>query len=218
MTNMQIARPPPVSDLAYQAMRDRIVAGEFEADRRLTEVAMAVQLGVSRTPIREAMARLALEGYLIATGSGYKVPTITAADVTNMSEVRELLEPAAARQAAINPADIGIADMKNAIEAEQWAHNAGNTDGFVSANLAYRAAWLKRATNPLLLEALAKAMLSLQLIRRRTMSDPDLRQYMLDSHHLLLAAIKQHDGELAARGQTMRVRGFHKLVMGRLFS
>ncbi len=214
---IQIQRPPAVKDLAYDALRERITRGDFAPDQRLTEVALALQLGVSRTPVREAMARLASEGYLAATDAGYRVPEISAADIGNMSEVRVLLEPQAARQAAANPDAAGIAAMGAAIEAEQRAHQADDADGFERANQAYRAAWLKRAHNPLLLEALAKAMRTLQLIRQRTASDAVLRQYMLESHRGLLDAIERRDADAAAAWQAERVRGFNALVLERLF-
>jgi DNA-binding GntR family transcriptional regulator len=216
-TRSIITKPPPVRDLAYEALRDLIARGEFQPNQRLTEVALALRLGVSRTPAREAMARLASEGYLVSGEGGFRIPIITADHIEKMSEVRELLEPEAARQAADNESSVGLLEMATAVADEAAAHEGHDTDGFVAANERYRSAWLKRSPNPLLLEALAKTMRSLMLIRRRTMQDAVLRAHILETHRGLLAAMQVHDGRRARRWQLERIRGFHRLIMVRLY-
>jgi DNA-binding GntR family transcriptional regulator len=215
--SMRIARPPGVADLAYDALRELLTRGELAPDEKLVEAEMTLRLGVSRTPVREALTRLAAEGFLTSTPSGFRVPTITAQDIRHMSQIRVLLEPEAARQAAANASDIGLVDMRAALKGEKRAHSARDTDEFVSANGRFRKAWLMRAENPMLLEALTKAMRSLQLIRRRTMADHVLRQYMIEAHRGLLARIEERDPQGAAAWQAERIRGFNGLVLERLY-
>lgn len=84
---------------AYDELKRSIVHGELKAGVRLTETGLTEMLGVSRTPIREALRRLCYEGYLIKS-NGYEVKKMTWRDVRDILEVRRALECEAARIAA----------------------------------------------------------------------------------------------------------------------
>ena len=73
----------------------------------------------------------------MATKHGYKVPEFTREDVLNVFEVRMLLEPMAARQAAENRTDIGLAEMQRAIDEEKAAHAKGTVPPFLRANVRF---------------------------------------------------------------------------------
>ncbi|GGL67658.1 GntR family transcriptional regulator [Wenxinia marina] len=86
---------------AAYALRRRIVSGELPGGTRLTEVALADDLAISRTPVREAMSRLAEEGLLVrARGGGFEVRSFTLRDALDAVELRGVLEGTAARRAA----------------------------------------------------------------------------------------------------------------------
>lgn len=84
---------------AYDELKRSIVHGELKTGVRLTETGLTEMLGVSRTPIREALRRLCYEGYLIKS-NGYEVKKMTWRDVRDILEVRRALECEAARIAA----------------------------------------------------------------------------------------------------------------------
>lgn len=91
---------------ATYELRQRIVSGAIEGGTRLFEVALAEELGISRTPVREAMARLAEEGLLDRLrGGGFVVRTFTYRDMIDAIELRGVLEGTAARMAAEQGAD-----------------------------------------------------------------------------------------------------------------
>lgn len=88
-----------LSAKAYEELKRSIVHGELKAGVRLTETSLTEMLGVSRTPIREALRRLCYEGYLVRS-NGYEVKSITRKDVRDILEVRRALECESARIAA----------------------------------------------------------------------------------------------------------------------
>jgi DNA-binding GntR family transcriptional regulator len=94
-------RPVRVSDRAYQLLRDDIVSWRLLPGTPLSEIELALRLGVSRTPLRSALTRLALEG-LVDTSRGRTgvVPDVSARSVAELFELREALETHAARLAA----------------------------------------------------------------------------------------------------------------------
>ncbi|HEY0615806.1 MAG TPA: GntR family transcriptional regulator [Candidatus Elarobacter sp.] len=94
-----------VSDAVADAVRAMIVDGRLGDGERLNEVRLAERLGVSRTPVREALGRLAAEGALTSTPSrGYSVRPLTASELQQLYELRPLLDPHALRLAGIPPA------------------------------------------------------------------------------------------------------------------
>ena len=213
----QVSRPITVKEQVYQTLREQLLHGQPGPNGRVVEKDITEALGVSRTPVREALSRLASEGLLISTRHGYKVPEFSLGDVLHLFEVRLLLEPVAARQAAENATADGLAGMERAIEQEKAAHARGAVTQFLRAHSSFRELWLRRARNPLLLEALTRTVHSLQAIRRRTMSNAHLREFMIGTHEGLLGAIRRHDGAEAAAVQTNSIKGFEGLVRRHIF-
>jgi DNA-binding GntR family transcriptional regulator len=123
-----------------------------------------------------------------------------------------LLEPMAARQAAENRTDIGLAEMQRAIDEEKAAHAKGTVPPFLRANVRFRENWLKRTRNPLLLALLARAVHSLQAIRIRTLSEKSIREFVIERQQALLAAIKAGNADEAERIQLGTVQGSGKLM------
>jgi DNA-binding GntR family transcriptional regulator len=91
-----------ISDALAVTVRDMIVDGRLPAGQRVNEVHLAQALGVSRTPLREALARLTQEGALIATPRiGYSVRPLTVEEFEQIYDIRPLLDPEALRLAGL---------------------------------------------------------------------------------------------------------------------
>jgi DNA-binding GntR family transcriptional regulator len=101
----EAARPNIASSVA-DAIRDRIVSGALKPGQRINEVALAVELGVSRTPLREALSGLASEGAVrVVPRSGSYVAEISADEVEQLYPIRALLDPVALELAGVPAAD-----------------------------------------------------------------------------------------------------------------
>lgn len=100
-------------------LRQKIIQGEYAGGTRLLEVALAEQMGISRTPVREAMSRLAEEGLLErARGGGFVVRSFSYSDVVDAIEIRGVLEGTAARLAAERGAPEGKLRQIKAVVAQ----------------------------------------------------------------------------------------------------
>lgn len=98
---MSAPLPSSQSDRAVFLLRELLLQGAFPAGERLTELSLVPRLGVSRTPVRHALTRLAQEGLLEElTGGGFRVRAFTVDEIWNAIELRGILEGAAARLAA----------------------------------------------------------------------------------------------------------------------
>ncbi len=193
-------RPLALSDRVYQTLRALLREGGLGAGARLREVPLAAQLGVSRTPIREALARLASEGLVAVEGRGYVAGGVGRGEVDDVYELRDLLEPAAIRQAAAaarNPK--AHAPLAAAVRACAAAHRAGDAQAFMAGNARFRSAWLGLARNRQLVRAIERYASHVQHLRLITLSDPGVREVALAGMKRISAALAAGDGEGAAR-------------------
>lgn len=194
-----VQRPRALADQVYQALRDQLRAGAIGAGNALQEVQLANQLGVSRTPVREALARLASEGLLAAHGRSFTVPALTLADVEDIYELRFLIEPAAIRRIAPLTADPRTRSaIDGALADTVAAHDAGDTDAFRDANVRYRAAWLALVPNTRLVRMIELYADHMQHIRALTLGQPKVRTIVLHGLQRITAALTAGDGDAAA--------------------
>lgn len=105
-----------VADRVYELLRERIASGDIARGERLHQEDLAAELGVSRTPVREALRRLAAEGLVdLFTNRGARVATADAADLRAAYSTRLIIEPGAARIAAQVATSDSIAEMREVI-------------------------------------------------------------------------------------------------------
>jgi DNA-binding GntR family transcriptional regulator len=138
-----------IPDLIYDHIRERIVSGELAPGRPVRQDSLAASLGVSKIPVREALARLESDGLVQCNPRrGFEVPPLTAAEAEEIFELRLQVEPTAAAQAA---AKAGDADRQAAYGALQ-ALDASIRDGGPRAsdlNRAFHLALVAPAGRPL---------------------------------------------------------------------
>ena len=107
----------PLRDVVFHTLRQAILRGELKPGERLMEIKLANKLGVSRTPIREAIRKLELEGLvLIIPRRGAEVAQITEKSLRDVLEVRRSLEALAVQLACERMQAQGLQDLKNAEE------------------------------------------------------------------------------------------------------
>jgi DNA-binding GntR family transcriptional regulator len=191
-------RPQALAERVYRALRERLRSGAIGAGEPLQEVSLAAQLGVSRTPVREAMARLASEGLLDSGARSFTVPRLTLGDVDDIYEVRFLLEPAAmGRIARLTTDPQRRAPIEHALAAARAAHKAGDAAAFREANVRWRAAWLALLPNRRLVGIIELYADHMQHIRALTLGRPAVRTIVLDGLQRIHAALAAGDGPAA---------------------
>lgn len=116
----EIGADGSLKERVYRAMRDEIVATALPPGEELYEARLAARYGVSKTPVREALALLCREGLVqVLPRRGYRVAEVTARDVEECFRLRLLLEPEAARLAAAAITPAGLGALRALIEAER---------------------------------------------------------------------------------------------------
>ena len=136
-----------VVDHVYTALRERILSGDLPRGSKLRQVSLAEEMGVSRTPLREALRRLAAEGLVdFSPNRGATVSELDFGDMRHAWAARVALEPGAARLAAERRDPDGVAAMREAI-ADQRSADGERGQSF-SANRAFHLALAAASGNP----------------------------------------------------------------------
>jgi DNA-binding GntR family transcriptional regulator len=186
-----------LSTRAYDDLRERLRRGLIAPENRLVDTEIARELDVSRMPVREALLQLVAEGYLVSTARGYRVPTLTPADVTEIFEVRRLLEPRAAALAARDLEPAGALRLSAALAEAREAAARGDFPGLFHANVDFREAWLGAVRNTRLSSTISRFIDHVQTVRYGTLRDPATQQVVIAGLAELHDALVRHDSVLA---------------------
>lgn len=189
-----------LADQAAEQIRRHIVKGDFHLGEALSETTLAAGLGVSKTPIREALLRLRTEGLVdIQPQRGTFVFSMGAAEVRALSEFRDVLESAALgiamrKDAAALGADLAaiVADMEQALEK-------GDAAAYRESDLSFHDCIIRRCDNPYLADAYAPIAFRVQTLRNLLSRDPAINARSLSEHTAIARAVARRDTENAVR-------------------
>ena len=204
-----MTRPVTSAERALATLRDLIMGGELAPGARLGEVELADRLGVSRTPVREALSRLAAEGLVeIAPNRGARVATWTVAELEGVFDLRSVLEPQLTAHAVPNAT---AADVDELDDLARRMHEVGtpgpgqDLDALVPLNRAFHDRLVALAAHPTLATALAAAIHP-PIVRRNflTYDEASLRR-SLAHHGEIVAALRAGDPEWARAVMTSHI-------------
>jgi DNA-binding GntR family transcriptional regulator len=199
-------RADSVVDLAYERIRSLVVAGEILPGARLGQVELAEQLGISRTPVREALRRLTGEGLVeFLPNRGFRAAGLGLDEVLRRLEVRLLLEPGIARLACERRTDEHLAALDAAIEREA---TAATRIAAHDASRDFHLALARATGNPELLSVLSALWIvevGRRLLAARAASS-DWQGADASEHRALASAVAERDGDRAAALMTEHIR------------
>ena len=185
-------------DRIHALLLQRIQTGGVGWQDRLVDTALATEMGVSRMPVRDALMRLAAEGYLVSTTRGFTLPNLSEADVLEVFELRRLLEPRAAAMAA-QAMDAGrLALLAEAVSQARGTLESGDIPLFYHASERFRSGWLSAVPNRTLVETIQRYLAQVQTVRLSTMRDPVSHRVIVEGQRDLLSAFAAHDAVAAA--------------------
>ena len=187
-------------DHVYTALRERILSGDLPRASKLRQVSLAEEMGVSRTPLREALRRLAAEGLVdFSPNRGATVSELDFGDMRHAWAARVALEPGAARLAAERRDPDGIAAMREAI-ADQRSADGERGQSF-SANRAFHLALAAASGNPHLTrfaEMLWVPRIGVPIYAAQA-AEPAGPSAWADEHERIADAIERGDADAAER-------------------
>ena len=201
----------------YQQLITRIQKGLLKPGDYLREQVIAEELGVSRTPVREALRRLESDGLVISEPRfGMVIRDLSYAEVVELYEIREVLERTAAQMSARVITAIELQELELIQGAMEKARH--DSQEMAVLNHAFHVAVLNSAKNRYLWKALESVQKAMLILGPSTMEFPERADTAIEEHRLLLEALRARDVEKAERvmgehltnAQRYRLKQFHQ--------
>ncbi|WP_084531992.1 GntR family transcriptional regulator [Nocardia miyunensis] len=210
-------RPVTSAERVGDVLRDLIADNTLEPGARLAEVELAEQLGVSRTPIREALRQLAAEGWVeLLPNRGARVASWSAAELESVFEVRSTLEPRLTAMAVDKARETDIAELDELAHSMVAVGSPGpnqDIDTLIPMNAAFHRRLVKLADAPAFAAALASAVRTPLVARNfHAYDDASMRRSL--AHHVeIVAAMRAGDSQWAAAVMTAHLHNARAAVL-----
>ncbi len=188
----------PLRDVVFQTLRQAILKGELQPGERLMEVKLADRLGVSRTPIREAIRKLELEGLVVMIPrKGAAVANITEKDTKDVLEVRRTLEMFAVEVACERITREQLTELKNAAKAFEAAKGSMDVIRIAETDMSFHEIIYQATQNERLVQMLNNLRENMYRYRIEYLKDSNYYDSLVKEHEMILAAIESKDKERA---------------------
>jgi DNA-binding GntR family transcriptional regulator len=201
-------RPVPAAVRIRDDLRDAIASLRLRPGAAILEKDLAQTYGVSRTPVREALARLVAEGLVgVVPQAGTFVSRIPFHALPEALVIRGSLEETSARLAAAQGSDVAVGGIAVVLDSARSAAAAGDEDGFHAADEAFHAAVADAAGYPGLWRVVRQVKIQVDRFRRLTLPEAGRFTRVLTEHEAVLRAITRRDPAGAAAAMGAHVGG-----------
>ena len=185
----------PLRDVVFNTLRQAILKGELKPGESLMEIQLANKLGVSRTPVREAIRKLELEGLvLMIPRKGAEVAEITRQDMEDVLEVRTALEELAVKDACDHITDAQLSELKKASNEFKKALLEGkDLVTCADADMHFHDVILSATNNRRLIQMLNNLSEQMYRYRMEYLKDERTHKTLIEEHDAIRRALKKHD-------------------------
>ena len=180
----------PLRDVVFNTLRQAIITGEFAPGERLMEIALANRLGVSRTPVREAIRKLELEGLVVMIPrKGAEVAKITEKDLRDVLEVRSSLEELAAELAAEPMNDEVKEKLEKALKEFEEAIESDDNAAIADSDVDFHDVIFEATGNARLIQIINNLREQMYRYRLEYVKDTEYHTVLLNEHRELAKAM-----------------------------
>lgn len=194
-----------LADQVYDRLENDIIQGIYAKGEILTELKLAEQLGVSRTPIREALRRLEQERLIADAGKGSRVLGISEDDVLDIMNIREHMEGLASYYATINMTKDGLQELKHIIDLMDFYYDKWDVEHLRRADDDFHDAICRLSKRTVIKDTLVPLHRKTRRYRKIAMEDKARATCTLQEHHEIYDAIASGDAELARKLATEHI-------------
>ena len=184
-----------LANQVYQQIEKNILSGVYSPGEIISESKLSEELGVSRTPIREAMARLENEKLIGITPSGTVVLGITDQDVADMFTVKRALEPIVVKKAAMNISGEDLARLKEILDQQEFYEEKQNIEKGRNLDTQFHDIIYSASGSPILQAILSPIHHKLMKYRKDSLTKTGRSRYSISEHVKIYEAIEAGDQE-----------------------
>lgn len=215
LTPIKLDSYQPLREVVFETLRDAIRKGILKPGERLMEIHLAEQLGVSRTPVREAIRKLELEGYVIMMPRrGTYVSNLSIRDINEVFEIRTSLDSLASGLAAERITDDELEQLQRLLVIIGEAIKEKNMEKIVEADTKFHDILYQASRNNRLVGIIFNLREQLTSFRSKSMAYPGRLEETLEEHRRIVDTIAQGDAEAAQKASEYHMeRSEHTLLL-----
>lgn len=204
-----------LSDQVFQKLETDILSGKYQRGEIITELQLCSELGVSRTPVREALRRLFQEHLVEDTPKGTMVLGITPKDYLDMSEVRLRVEELAVRGFIDNMTPDNLKELNEAVDFQEFYLTRGDVDHLRALDGQFHEIIYAGCGSRVLQDTLAPLHKKIQQYRHNALQAPLRARNSVQEHKAILEAITARDADLAVTHMNNHIRNaIHRALNG----
>lgn len=190
----------PMRDIIYESLRQAIFEGRFKTGERLVEHELAEKLNVSRTPVREALRKLEIEGLVEhIPRKGVVIKGFKKEDIIEIFTIRGVLEGLAVRYVANNITEAEIKQLEELVELMRKSNSKGDIDKLMNQCKEFNEIIIRASKMPRLIEMINTLQEYTEKTRRVTMASNNRRIDVLKEHEEIFKAIAERDPDRAEK-------------------
>jgi DNA-binding GntR family transcriptional regulator len=213
MLNLDIQNHRPLREIVYEELKMQILKGQIVPGTRMMEVEMAEEMGVSRTPIREAIRKLEKEGLVtIEPRKGAYASQISTKDMVDILEVRQNMEGLAAHYAALRMSDEQKKRLGEIADSYNKAVVENNTPDMIAYDTAFHHLIVEGSGNKMLVHMIEQLQELVLRFRYLYYDDFKRAEKMPREHKVIYDAIVTGDTEKARKAADVHIDRLKKLV------
>lgn len=186
-----------LADQVFERLENDIIQGVYQKGEILTELKLVDQLGVSRTPIREALRRLEQERLIADSGKGTVVLGITEDDLVDIMNIRQRIEGLAAYYATINMTEEGRQELAHIVDLQDFYYSKGDAERLRKTDDEFHSAICRLSKRTVLNDTLVPLHRKTRRYRRISMEDKSRIAKTMKEHRAMYEAIVSGNAELA---------------------
>ena len=204
----------PLRDVVFKTLRQGILTGELKPGERLMEIHLANKLGVSRTPIREAIRKLELEGLVtMIPRRGAEVAQITAKSLQDVLEVRKALDALAIELACDRITEVEMETLRTACIHFEHMIRTKDATKIARADVELHDIITKGSGNDKLVQMVNKLAEQMYRYRFEHIKDPASHERLVEEHHKILESLEHRDKIAAAQAVKEHIDNQEKAIM-----
>lgn len=202
-----------LADQVYERLENDILTGKYARGEIFTEMKLCAELGVSRTPVREALFRLSHEHLVKEIGKGIEILGIVNDDLIDIMEIRLRIEGLAAARCAQNITESGLEKLKEAIELQEFYLSKSNSEKIKAMDSEFHSIIYEFSGSNILLDSLSPLHSKVRRYRKAAIESGERAEKSVYEHKLIYDAIAHHDPKTAEERMTEHVRNAKNAII-----
>lgn len=203
-----------LADQVFERLESEILSGKYARGELLTELGLCTDLGVSRTPIREALRRLEQEHIIDISGKGITVLGVTREDMEDIYAIRMKVEGMAAAEAARHATDEQIAELKETLELQEFYLSKKDADRIKAMDSRFHELVYAATGSAVFCDTLTPLHKKVQKFRKSSVENNSRAESSVTEHRAIFTAIAAHDGQTAEAAMTAHVANARNHILG----